>query len=116
MTREVRGVHYHSHTQPAIGEAFDVDYTAGYDGKPAMVTGTKGILLPVSLRREKNTVTATYKSAFQVAATSERVLSEDGRIMTITTISSDSQGVSVKVVGVYRRDKSATHQEVGGSS
>ncbi|WP_139285064.1 hypothetical protein [Terriglobus roseus] len=108
MTREARGVHYHSHTQPMAGEPFDVDYTADYDGKPAMVTGSKSILLPVSLQRDGAAVIATYRNAFQVAATSKRTLSDDGRTMTITTISSDSTGVSVTNVGVYRRTATPT--------
>lgn len=104
MTREERGVHYHSHTVPFSGEPFDVDYTAAYDGRPAMVTGSKGILLPVSLQRKGLTVVATYRNALQVAATSERTLSADVSTMTITTKSFDSLGTAVTNVGVYRRD------------
>lgn len=103
MTREPRGVHYHSHTEPRVGEPFDVDYTAEYDGKPAMVSGTKGILLPVTLQRTNDGVTATYRNAFQVAATSRRTLSEHNRTMTITTVSYDSAGTAVTNIGVYRR-------------
>jgi hypothetical protein len=106
MTREARGVHYHSHTVPRTGEPFDVDYTADYDGKPAMVTGSKGILLPVSLEREGAATIATYRAAFQVAATSRRVLSADNNTMTITTLSHDSMGSAVTNVGVYRRTPS----------
>lgn len=106
MTREARGIHYHSHTEPRLGEAFDVEYTADYDGKPAMVTGSRGILLPVSLERRGDAVIATYRSALQVAATSKRVLSADGSAMTITTTSYDAEGTAVSNVGVYRRDTS----------
>jgi len=103
MTREAQGVHYHSHTKAASGEAFDVDYTANYDGKPALVRGSKGILLPISLERKGKVLTATYYNAFQVAATSVRSLSEDNRTMTITTISYDSMRPPETNVGVYRR-------------
>lgn len=105
MTGEPHGVHYHSHTEPIAGEAFDVEYTAGYDGKPAIVTGSKGILLPVSLQRRGAAVIATYRNAFQVAATSERVLSDHDHTMTITTVSYDSAGNAVTNVGVYRKAK-----------
>ena len=108
MIRETRGVHYHSHTQPSVGEAFDVDYIANYDGKPVIVTGSKGILLPVSLERRGITVTATYRSAFQVMATSQRVLSADNNTMTITTVSHDAMGTATTNVGVYRRAPSAS--------
>jgi hypothetical protein len=107
MTREARGVHYHSHTETSTGDAFDVDYTANYDGKPVMVTGNKGILLPVSLERKGDAVIATYRSAFQVTATSQRVLSADNNTMTITTVSHDSLGTAVTNVGVYSRAPSS---------
>jgi hypothetical protein len=103
MSPEPRGIHYQSHTESSTGDVSDVEYTAAYDGKPVMVSGTRGILLPVSLQRSGNAVTATYRSAFQVAATSQRVLSEDKNTMTITTVSHDAMGVSVTNVGVYRR-------------
>jgi hypothetical protein len=103
MTSEIRGVHYHSHTQPSIGAAFDVDYIANYDGRPVMVTGSKGILLPVSLEQKERTIIATYRSAFQVMATSQRVLSTDKNTMTITTMSHDAMGTAATNVGVYRK-------------
>ncbi|WP_047486769.1 hypothetical protein [Terriglobus sp. TAA 43] len=105
MTQAQRGVHYQSHTEPAVGEAFDVEYTADYDGKPAIVTGSKGILLPVSLQRKGDAVIATYRNAFQIAATSQRVLSDHDHTMTITTVSYDSAGNAVTNVGVYRKAK-----------
>lgn len=105
MTQASRGVHYQSHTEPLVGEPFDVEYTADYDGKPAIVTGSKGILLPVSLQRKGDAVTATYRNAFRVAATSERVLSDHDHTMTITTVSYDSAGNAVTNVGVYRKAK-----------
>lgn len=105
MTQAPHGVHYQSHTEPAVGEAFDVEYTADYDGKPAIVTGSKGILLPVSLQRKGAAIVATYRNAFQVAATSERVLSDHDHIMTITTVSYDSAGNAITNVGVYRKAK-----------
>ncbi|MCU1320825.1 MAG: hypothetical protein JWM43_474 [Acidobacteriaceae bacterium] len=108
MTRETRGVHYHSHTQPSTGDAFDVDYIANYNGKPVMVTGSKGILLPVSLERKGITIIATYRSAFQVMATSQRVLSADNNTMTITTVSYVPMGTAVTNVGVYRRAPSSS--------
>lgn len=105
MTRELRGIHYQSHTEPFVGEPFDVEYTADYDGKPAIVTGSKGIMLPVILQRKGAAVIATYRNASQVAATSERILSDQNRTMTITTVSYDSAGNVVKNLGVYRKIK-----------
>jgi hypothetical protein len=106
MTREARGIHYESHTQSTAGDVSDVEYTAEYDGKSVMVTGSRGILLPVSLQRKGDAVVATYRSAFQIAATSERSLSADNNTMTITTTSQDSLGTNVTNIGVYKRVQS----------
>lgn len=100
MTLEGSGIHYHSETEPAVGEAFHVDYTENYDGKPAIVTGDCGILLPVTLRRDTtNRVTATYTSALQVMATSERTVSPDGKVMKVVTRSPDGFGQNRTNIG-----------------
>jgi hypothetical protein len=39
----------------------------------------------------------------QVIATSRRVVSKNGRVMTITTVSTDKDGKSVTNVGVYEK-------------
>jgi hypothetical protein len=109
MTIEIsaagHGVHYHSETQLTNGRSVSADYTAGYDGKPVVVLGARGILLPVSLQRTApNTVVATYTSGFQVVATSRKVVSASGRIMTVTTTSRDASGKNVTNVGVYRKE------------
>jgi len=60
--------------------------------------------LPVSLKRiDRNTVEASYLRGRQVVATSRRVVSKDGRTMTITTTSPDKDGKTVTNVGVYER-------------
>ena len=105
MAPEGDGIRYHSETVPAVGEVFHVDYSAHYDGKPAIVTGDRGILLPVSLQRDgPRHVRATYTSAMQVVATSDRTLSPDGKIMKVVTVSHDAFGQSQTTVGIYRRD------------
>jgi len=104
MTMEGDAVHYHSETQLLSGVSFSADYLARYDGTPAMVTGAKGVLLPVSLTRPKpNVVVAKYTSGRETRATSRRVLSTDGRVMTVTTSSRDGEGHVFTNVGVYRR-------------
>ena len=67
---------------------------------------TDGILLPVSLKRmADNTVVASYTKALRVVATSRRVVSTDGKVMTITTTSRDPSGKPVTNVGVYERQQ-----------
>ena len=99
-----RGIHYRSDTTYANGYTTHVQYTADYKGKQAIVTGAHGFLLPVSLKRmDSHSVIASYTKMFQVVATSRRVVSQDGRQMTITTTSRDQSGKKVTTVGVYKR-------------
>jgi hypothetical protein len=99
-----RGIRYHSETTLANGGSTYSDYTADYNGKQAIVMGARGMLLPVALKRTNtNTVVASYTKSLQVVATSRRVVSPDGRFMTITTTSQDRSGKPVTSVGVYER-------------
>ena len=98
------GVHYHSETRLMGGQTFSADYIAAYDDKPAMVTGTKGVLLPISLKQIRpNTVIARYTRGFETVATSRRTLSVDGQLMTVTTSSKDRSGKLVTNTGRYRK-------------
>jgi len=98
------GVRYRSETTYADGHASRSEYTASYDGKEAIVMGSGGLLLPVSLKRlDTDTVVASYMRGMQVVATSRRVVSRDGRLMTITTISPDKSGKKTTTIGVYEK-------------
>lgn len=62
------------------------------------------MMLPVTLRRiDAHTVVATYTKEMVVVATSKRIVSKDGRIMTITTTSKSASGKATTTVGVYER-------------
>jgi hypothetical protein len=105
MERQGNGIHYRSDTTYANGATARSEYTAAYDGKSALVTGNRGMLLPVFLKRpNSHTVIASYTKALQIVATSRRVVSKDGQHMTITTISKNPQGKDVTIVGVYDRE------------
>jgi hypothetical protein len=98
------GIRYHSETALANGRTSQSQYTADYDGREAIVIGTNGLLTPVALKRlAPNIVMASYKRGFQVIATSRREVSSDGRIMTITTTSTDRDGKVVTNIGVYEK-------------
>ncbi len=108
MSKEGKGVHYHSETLMTNGKSISADYTANYDGKTVIVMGGRGMLLPVSLKQSSpKIVVATYTSGFQVVATSRRVVSTDNSMMTITTMSLDASGKSRTNIGVYRRMRPA---------
>jgi hypothetical protein len=96
------GVRYLSTTVYNNGATSRAQYTATYDGKEALVQGSRGLLLPISLKRvDANTVIAAYKRGLKVVATSRRKISNDGRTMTITTVSPDKNGKNVTTIGVY---------------
>lgn len=98
------GVRYQSETTYADGHGSRSEYSANYDGKEAIVIGSAGLLLPVSLKRlDADTVVASYMRGMQVVATSRRVVSRDGQLMTITTISPDKSGKKTTTIGVYEK-------------
>ncbi|HEY1984604.1 MAG TPA: hypothetical protein VGG85_04300 [Terracidiphilus sp.] len=104
MEAAEQGVWYHSDAVYNNGGEIHAQYTAGYDGKEAMVMSARGFLLPVSLKREgPRVVVASYSRGMQVVAISRRVVSKDGKFMTITTTSSDASGKKTTTVGVYVR-------------
>jgi hypothetical protein len=98
------GIRYSSETIQADGRRTYSRYTAEYDGKQVGVLGSRGMLLPVSLSRlDARTILASYTEALQVVATSRRIVSKNGRLMTVTTVSRDRSGKSVTHVGVYEK-------------
>src|SRR5215469_16593804 len=100
------GVHYRSDTTYANGVRAHSEYTADYNGKQSLVMGNHGMLLPVSLKRSNShLVLASYTKGFQVVATSRRVVSKDGRRMTVTTLSKGRTGADVMTVGVYEKQR-----------
>lgn len=98
------GVQYRSETTFAGHRLSSAAYTAEYDGRPAMVTGDAGLMAPVVLKRKDlHTVEAIYVRGFQTIASSHRVISADGAIMTISTSSKTAQGAEIINVGIYHK-------------
>jgi carboxymethylenebutenolidase len=96
------GIRYRSDTTYAKGRTAHSKYTAEYNGRQALVVGSHGLLLPVSLKRiDSRTVVASYMRGPEVVATSRRVISGDGRRMTITTVARGRRIATV--VGVYEK-------------
>ena len=105
MLPKGQAVEYRSDTTYANGKNAQTTYLADYTGKQVIVIGSHGMLLPVSLKRiAPRVVIASYLHGFEVVATSRRVVSNDGRWMTITTKSKDNAGKIVTSVGVYQRE------------
>jgi len=99
-----KGIRYRSDTTYANGSRTHSEYAADYDGNQAIVAGAHGLMLPVFLKRiDSHTVIASYTKNLHVVATSRRVVSEDGRLMTITTTSTDESGKRVTTIGIYKK-------------
>jgi hypothetical protein len=105
MRAAERGIRYQSDAIYKNGSEMHAQYTAGYDGKQAMVLSAHGMLLPVSLKRiDSRTVVASYMRGLQVVAISRRVVSADGKQMTITTTSRQKTRESVRTIGIYIKE------------
>jgi hypothetical protein len=95
--------HYRSRTVRRDQKVATAEYTADYDGRPALVVGDSGLLTPVSLKRlSPSSVEATYQRAFQTIARSTRVVSADALTMTITTTIVGEPKNTVNV-GIYKK-------------
>jgi len=104
MQAAPQGVRYRSETTSADNRVASAAYTAEYDGRPAMVTGDAGLMAPVVLKRkDRCTVDAVYVRGFQAIASSHRVVSADGAMMTITTSSKTAQGADIINIGIYHK-------------
>ena len=110
------GVHYRSDATYANGVTAHSEYTADYNSKQTLVMGNHGMLLPVSLKRSNSRlVLASYTKGLQVVATSRRVVSKDGRRMTITTMSKNRAGADVLTVGVYEEQHDGSESRHGSN-
>ncbi len=104
MQAAPQGVQYRSDTTFVDHRVSSAAYTAEYDGRPAIVTGDAGLMAPVVLKRkDRYTVDAVYVRGFQIIASSHRVISADGGIMTITTSSKSAQGTDIVNIGIYHK-------------
>jgi hypothetical protein len=102
------GVQYRSDAKYANGRVIHSEYTADYDGNQAIVMGSHGMMLPVFLKRiDSRVVVASSTKSLQIVATSKRVVSGDGRRMTITTIATTPSGEKAATIGVFNKQTPA---------
>jgi len=86
----------------ADGSATGTAYTYRLDGKDYPVTGTADYD-SVALKRSGNTIEGTRKKAGAVVQTYKRVISQDGKTMTVTTTGTNAQGQKFDNVSVYEK-------------
>ncbi len=99
ITAAGQGVKLTSDTVLADGSARKISYTATYDGKDAAVTGTPDYDT-ISLKKTATGMDGSRKKAGKVVQTFSRVVSADGKTMTVTSTGTNAAG-KVDNVQVY---------------
>ncbi|HUS05521.1 MAG TPA: hypothetical protein VMZ52_04465 [Bryobacteraceae bacterium] len=95
------GVKVTSTGQMQDGTAINSSYTAKYDGTESPVTGAPWDSISIK-QVDANTLTSeTKKSSGKYQATSRTVVSEDGKIMTVTSKGTNDEGESFSSTIVY---------------
>ena len=88
----------------ADGTRTTTQYTANFDGKNAPLTGSQFGADMVSLKRiDARTTERTDKKGDKVVQVLTRVVSQDGKTMTVTTKGMNTQGQAVSNVGVFEK-------------
>ena len=103
LTFEVAGdgVKVSSKGEDASGKPTSTEYTAKYDGKDYPITGSQNADTVALKRIDARTQERTDKKGDKVVATSTRVVSADGKTMTVTTKGTNAQGQAVNNVAVW---------------
>ena len=98
-----QGVTVSTEAVGADGSKSTTSYTANYDGKDVPLVGS-ATADHVSLKRTNaTTVVRTDKMAGKVVLTITRVMSADGKMLTITTRGTNAQGQAVHNVAIFER-------------
>jgi hypothetical protein len=86
----------------AEGKPVATTYTATYDGKDTRVTGTGAPYDTIALKKiDSHTVESTTKKDGKVVSKGKRVVSNDGKVMTVTTTGTNAKGEPTNNVAVY---------------
>ena len=99
ITAAGQGVKLTSESVLADGSTRKISYTATYDGKDAAVTGTPDYDT-ISLKKTATGMDGSRKKAGKVVQTFSRVVSADGKTMTVTSTGTNAAG-KVDNVQVY---------------
>lgn len=97
------GIRRTGQTVNADGQTTSFEYTAQYDGKDYPVKGNPNAD-SISLKRVNDrTVEGTLKKEGKVTTNVRRVVSADGKTLTITVKGKNAQGQNVNNVSVYEK-------------
>ena len=87
----------------AEGNKTSFEYIAKYDDKDYPVSGSDASDMIALKRINDNTVEATLKKSGKVVSTARRVVSKDGKVMTLTITGTDAKGQKMKNIAVYEK-------------
>ena len=90
-------------TAPATGAAQHWEMSANYDGKDNPVTGNPDADTISMKKIDDRHGESTFKKGGKVTATNTRVLSADGKTLTITSKGTNAQGQARNDVQVFER-------------
>ena len=89
----------------ADGKSINIEYTGAYDGKDYPVAGNPKVGMIAQERVDEYTAKTTTKRGGKITATSTRVISKDGKTMTITSTGTDEKGVAFNDTLVFHKKK-----------
>ena len=85
----------------AEGKTTSFQYTAKYDGKEYPITGSD-LYDAITLKRiNDQTAEATLRKSGKVVSHARRIISKDGKVMTLTITGTDPKGEKMHNVAVY---------------
>ena len=90
-------------TVNADGKSTVVEHPANYDGKDYPITGSTQADVIALKQLDPYTSEAILKHADRVLATARRVVSTDGKSLTVTYQGTDSRGRKVDLLAVYEK-------------
>jgi hypothetical protein len=85
------------------GSKIHWEYTAPLDGKPAPVTGNPDGDMVVAKRTAPNTIETSYTLKGKPTTVNTRVISADGKSMTVTSTGTNAQGQKVNNHQVFTK-------------
>ena len=87
----------------ADGHTTSLQYTANFDGKDYPVTGSSTADTIALKRIDAHTGEATLKKGGKTVSTARRVVSQDGKTLTLTIKGTNAQGQPMHNVAVYEK-------------
>ncbi len=87
----------------ADGTKVNWEYSANFDGKPYPVKGNPDGDMVIAKRVNATTVDSSYTLKGKPTTTNTRVVSADGKTMTVTSTGTNAQGQKINNVQVFER-------------